>query len=485
MKGLTTILIFCFGINFLLAQPTLHWSEPDRVSDNSRGISSSRIGVLENGDPIIMWGNSNGRSIQLARVAGDTIQETLSVSAGGITPRFFSFAGLDLATHADSVYIVFESSGSLYLSKSADAGLSFYPPVLAFDPPDNKIATLSSIVADDAGNPIISTLWENANETEAKYVTIKSSDGGFTFDPFVVASDSALGTYVCECCPSDMATIGDEIYLAFRNNTGSRRDIWVSKSVDGGQSYLEVADVDDTDWQINSCPISKPSILEYGQDSLLVAFHSGASGKGRVYISQLDKSSMQATASFQMPLLNPSGSQEQPVLAGKGDTLCMVWIENGFSGTGSDLMFAYSVEGFAGLKNNFQKVKSLNQNQDFPEISYSRGVFHLIFEDNSGLHYIKGEPGDLTSYQNPLADPFDFKIYPQPAFYNQFWLSLEGDPTVPFQIDLFDVNGKLIQSWKDKSGNTLELQTTQNLKGVYYLNIAQGKKVGQKVVVFE
>ncbi|MCB0662660.1 MAG: exo-alpha-sialidase, partial [Saprospiraceae bacterium] len=443
MRVLFPFLTAFFFVLISSAQNGITWLDPIKLGSVSDGASSVRIDMLSNGDPLVMLGQGSGRNIKVIRIVDGIPQSPSFADKGGLTPRFFSFAGLDMATHADSVYIVFESGSNLYLAKSNDGGQTFFPPVLAFEPPDNKIATLSSIEVDDQGNPLIATLWETASEQEARYATVYSDNGGDSFLPFVVASEPAEGTYVCECCPSDILMEGDEVFLAFRNNPGNRRDIWVSQSVDNGSTYSSAVDVDDTDWNISFCPISKPSIHGYRPDTILVAFHSGASGKGRVYLNYFDRTNQVAGESYQFPLTS-NGSQNSPILAGEGDTLGMVWVENGFSGTGADLMFALSKTGRKGLEQNIGRIAALNQNQENPALAYDDGFFHLIFTDASGLWYQKGIVDNSSGIFNPVANQTSFSVYPQPATGTIFNVAFDEPLLESSTIRLLDIDGKEI-----------------------------------------
>lgn len=484
MKTLLSLLILLTGILPLAyAQNGITWTDPVKISSRTDGNSSFRIEVLENGDPVIVFGQISGRNIKTIRIADGVPQAVSYADKGSFTPTFFSFAGIDLATHNDSLYIVFEAGGKLYLSKSPNAGQTFYPPVLAFDPPDNKIATLSSIAVDEEGNPIISTLWETAAEREARYVTVYSDNGGESFLPFVNANEPAEGDYVCECCPSDIFMEGEEVYLAYRNNPGNRRDIWVSRSLNKAMDYQEATDVDETDWNISFCPISKPSLLSYSSDTVLVAFHSGASGKGRVYLNYLDRTNLGAGTSFEFPLTSANGSQNSPVLAGSGDTLGMVWVENGFSGTGADLMFALSKHGRIGLQENFGKIMDLNKNQELPELAYHEGFFHLVFADIDGLWYQKGIVDNSTSL--PLLSKGNFTIFPQPVRGNTFTVELENALQPDANIQLFSLEGKLIQSWSGLSRESLALQILRPLKGSFVLKINQGGRYSSHPIIFQ
>ena len=48
------------------------------------------------------------------------------------------------------------------------------------------------------------------------------------------------------------------MYIAFRNNDNNLRDIWLTRSTDGGDSFSSAFDVDETDWIVSACPSNGP-----------------------------------------------------------------------------------------------------------------------------------------------------------------------------------------------------------------------------------
>ena len=88
--------------------------------------------------------------------------------------------------------------------------------------------------------------------------------------------------------------------LAFRNNDDNLRDIWATKSTDGGENFPEATDIDDTDWQTFSCPSSGPHSLIAG-DSLFTTFFSAGEGSARVYLSSMHISSMEKGMQLKFP----------------------------------------------------------------------------------------------------------------------------------------------------------------------------------------
>ena len=219
--------LLCNCVN-LKGQVGIEWSDPIDVSITS-GNKSPVVGILENGTPALTWGN--GSKILFTRMVDDAFITPIELSTGGNTPDIYSFGGIDMAIKGNQIFIVFENFGNgVFIIKSSDGGETFQAPVNVYDPAPGKWATLPSVTIDDSGNPLVSVILENTNETQGKHIMMRSMDAGATFGPPVIANEPAAGDFVCECCPADIYTQGENIWFIFRNNDNNLRDMWVCKS---------------------------------------------------------------------------------------------------------------------------------------------------------------------------------------------------------------------------------------------------------------
>ena len=216
LKNLITIALCAIAIS-AISQNGIYWSAPIEVAPSSFGNKSSRVALLSDGSPVAIWGN--GSKIYFSHFENGNFTTPIQINTNGISPDIYTFGGLGLATFGDKIFIVFEDFATgVHLVRSDNGGQTFELPVSVFDPPPGEWATIPSVGTDDMGNPLVSVLWELDNETNARYVMIRSDNGGQTFGLPAVASDPADGEYVCECCPSDIYSKGNEVFLVFRNN---------------------------------------------------------------------------------------------------------------------------------------------------------------------------------------------------------------------------------------------------------------------------
>ncbi|MDA7501905.1 T9SS type A sorting domain-containing protein [Chitinophagales bacterium] len=402
MRLFFIVIISCILVlNVAHAQDTVVWSEIQNVS-NSASDKSALVGVLADGSAVVCWGNN--AKIYFSRQLDGEFTDAVELSTGGVSPSIYSFGGLDMAVKNNSIYIVFENFNSgIYIIRSLDGGATFEEPVNVVDPEPGKLTSLSSVAIDDFGNPMVSVIYSNSNETNAQYIFIRSEDAGESFSEPVIANTPSNGDLVCECCPSDLYSYGEDVWLVFRNNDNNLRDIWVSKSTDGGENFVLASDVDDTDWMINGCPISGPKITPFGMDSLITFWHSGADGNERVSISTLDQTTMAKGVEYSIPKQNEGATQINPSTASENGLVGIAWQESGFTENGIDILFSTSTSASSDLLMNISNLTESPGSQKFPSLVLANGVFHLIFTSPTGIQYLTGSLPEIEAVQRNLV----------------------------------------------------------------------------------
>ena len=457
-------LICLFGSAFVaIGQNGLLWSAPAPVSSSDYGYYSPRLALLSDGNPAVAWGGGN--DIYFSRMLNDTFTSPVLLPNGNTTPLAFDFGGLDLAAAGSTLYVVFETAQSgIQVVRSLDAGASWQDPVSAYTPALGKFATISSITVDPAGNPMISFLLENSNESNAVVWLTRSLDGGVTWQAGAEASAPAMDDYVCECCYQDILPISeDTIFVAFRSNRNNLRDMWVSRSSNGGISFDDACDADAQDWVVNACPFSGPKMARLGSDSLLMVWMSKPGTALRVFGSTLHQETMQKGWEFGFP--GSAGvnlfNQNHPDVAAHGDTLAIVWEETGFSGTGQEIVCAFSTTGTAGLPINLANISNIPGTQRFPQIAYRQGALHVVYADSQ----------NGVSYQTSTVIPSSgvgqapaikaFSVVPNPTSGRIKVISNQ----TPGTILLYHPNGHLLRT----AENTDELSIGDLPNGLYFI----------------
>lgn len=84
----------------------------------------------------------------------------------------------------------------------------------------------------------------------------------------------------CDCCQTDMARVGDELIVAYRDRSAEEmRDIAVRRF--DGSNWSEPLLVDNEHWYMTGCPVNGPALAARGEQ-VAIAWFSGATNTGQV-----------------------------------------------------------------------------------------------------------------------------------------------------------------------------------------------------------
>ncbi|MEZ4919462.1 MAG: T9SS type A sorting domain-containing protein [Saprospiraceae bacterium] len=462
-KILTLSIFILFSLGLAKAQNGLLWSAPQAVSTSDYGFSSPRLCLLPDDSPALVWGTFT--QIWFSKMENDTFRTPVPLNTGTSLPQVFSFAGLGISSFDSTLYIVYETLGEgVQLLRSFDAGESWEEPVVVYTPSNGMTGILASIEVDQTGNPMISFLLQNNNETNSVVWLTRSFDQGSSFTQGAEASAPADGDEVCECCYQDILPLDNEqIFVGFRSNRSNLRDMWVTRSANGGALFDAATDVDAQDWMVQACPFSGPSITALPGDSILAVWMSKGTGDLRVYGSTLHQNTMEKAWEFEFPGSTGTGlyNQNHPDVVSSGDTVVVVWEESGFQGTGQDIVCAFSTTGTLGLAANTMNVNPATSQQKFPKLAYRNGVAHLIYADDlNGVSYQRATvlPSSQTQQPNAIER---LHIQPNPAASRVQVTRPEGTQ----QLVLFNSLGQMVL--QQQTQGALDLSHLSN--GLYII----------------
>jgi hypothetical protein len=477
--NLLKIVLLVFSFN-ATAQTTIQWTDSIEVVNTAASITAPRITLLADGTPLVMWGESgNGiaSKIYCSRLEGGVFSAPASVIQSIPDPQLFGFGGYDVAVSDNQVFVVFErSQQGVFLAKSSDGGLTFNTPVVVQGPEPDSYATLSSVVVDGTGNPVVSYIMEQNGG--ANYRVRRSADGGSAFDGPVIANTPAPGGGVCECCTSDMIASGDSLWLLFRNNNQNIRDIWVSRSTDLSATFDTATDLDATDWQINACPISGPRMARSG-DTLLAVWMSGASGTGHVYLNSLHMGTMQAGQ--QIDFSTGTGLlsvQSTPDITALGDTVGIVYVKKA-----KEIAFHFSTKGTAGLIDQNMVFAQTGHVFRYPSLAFRDGVFHLVYVDatEGAMIYRQGKLVQTSPTREPVSSK-NILIYPNPA---AGFLTIQTKNRPMTTFTLTDIQGKTVYSSSatEPLGNPVSIDLKNCIPGVYFIHYEMPEGDGWEKII--
>lgn len=373
------------------------WTSPISVAGSVYGNAYPRLALTNGARPQVVWQNGVTDKVYTSRWEANGFGTPITLNPAGTFPYIASWTGAEIAAVQDTVFVVFstdpDANGArVYTVRSLDAGITFGDTVRV-DQIGNDIPRFPSVAVGTGGNPVVNFMHFNAAMEDPEYSIARSLNGGTVYQPAITPT-SAVSGWVCDCCPATVVTSGDKHVLLFRNDISNVREIWGCYSTDGSNTYTASGEIDETNWVVNSCPSSGPSGVIAG-DSVFSTWMSN----GKVYISSASLTTHQIGAHRQLFPLG-SGMQNYPVMAGKGDTLAVVW--QGSTGGPVDVFFTYSVTGMSGLGVTVDTLTwGTGGTQSRPDIEFSNGEFHIIYSDNLGsdVKYLRGtiDPASLTT----------------------------------------------------------------------------------------
>tara|TARA_B100000767_G_scaffold164124_1_gene153871 strand:+ start:2343 stop:3674 length:1332 start_codon:yes stop_codon:yes gene_type:complete len=399
----------------LIGQPQQIFFSPFiDISSNSDGYGRPRIVLTSDNSPLIIWRkDSSPKVLRASKWNGTNFSPPYDILQAGILPN--SWDGPEIAAKGDTIYVVFTSTAtqqnSIMLIKSFDGGLTFSDTLRVSDNNPNHKYRMANVVVNSNGNPVVSYMQYLLNWMEPKQMVNVSNNFGVTFIGAVDGSELSNGE-PCDCCKSSLVSKDDNLFLLFRNNDNNERNSFITKSIDGGLSFSLIADLDDYDWILNSCPATSPKGVIV-DDSLIIVKRSGATGNNEIVCSSVNMRDLTYYYNNNIDFI--SGTlQDYPEISSSSDTIVTVWQDNR---TGSqDCYVSISTVGASNLSGSilFTDSTSIGQKTD-PHVVYAKGDIHLVYLDYSQhkIVYVKGSFDPIsgilntTEKSNYLSKVFD------------------------------------------------------------------------------
>lgn len=436
----------------LAAQIDVIWTEPISVASPEYGYTGPKIELLADGSPLVMWGKSATHEIFFSRWNGAGFDTPSAVPTGDLHPFIHSVEGPSLATAGDTVFISMETMSNpadgMFTFRSLDAGQNFADPVRVYEDPERR-TMLAVVNAGPGGQPIVNYISSNSSFTDARYEMVRSTDGGLTYEPPIVANSQEGGGVVCECCKASTVISADSVFLLYRNNFSNIRDMWLSLSTDGAENFEYALDIDNTDWLINSCPTSGPDGVLF-DGHLWVVMMSGASTLNKVYLSRIDPATLELDGQIQLAGENNGSFQNYPRIATNGHIGAVVWQDQ----------YAADVDVWVTiLDEELQQNATLTYpitdetgSQDNPDIAMNADKIFVVYED-AATQQIMCKIGFISNYNTGIyAQLLQAK---PPVIFNQM-LYLDG-PAWPDEISICDRQGKIMHKGERETGKPISL----------------------------
>jgi BNR repeat protein len=214
---------------------------------------------------------ARGDNVAVAYGAGHTILVTTSTDAGTTfgSPVLVSSQGqLSLGMHRGPrvAYttqglvvsaVVGEQGmgrdGDLLAWRSTDGGKSWSGAVRVNDVPGSAREGLHAMAF--GGNDTLFAAWLDLRDKGTRIYGAVSNDGGASWSANRLVYGSLSGT-VCQCChPSVAVSASGTIFVMFRNALDGSRDLYLTRSEDGGKTFDAGKRLGPGTWKLEGCPM--------------------------------------------------------------------------------------------------------------------------------------------------------------------------------------------------------------------------------------
>ncbi len=418
MKKIYTILIaLMFVVTISKAQSGITWSAPITVAIAGYQNHHPRITLDAAGNPLVLWGDNNSGKAYFTRWNGSMFVTPMAVNPGTHDVMAETWAGPDIASHGDTVYMVYkrEPEGSdtnhIFMVHSYNGGMTFSMPVqVDFN---DSLTRFPTVTTNSSGNPLVGFMRFNSSFGNARWTVAKSNDYGMTFSPSVLASGWS-GGYICDCCPGAIISSGNNVAMSYRDANANYRNTWAGISTNGGSAFTNGMRVDQNNWMLMSCPSSGPDGFIIG-DTLYSAFMSGASGMDRCYYSKSSVSNLTAG-----PTVALTGSisgltlQNYPRMANNGNAAAIVWKQTVSNNDQLPVLFTNNIaNGFPTMYDTVDLNNITNA-----DVVLGINTIHVVWEDDGAgvVRYRKGTfNAVITNASDNLSSNLSCVVYPNPA----------------------------------------------------------------------
>ncbi len=217
--------------------------------------------VIANGKmPNVTRDKSN--NIHIVYGSGDSIMYVFSKNGKSFTspaliavlPGLFASAmrGPQIAATEDGVIVTACTKKGNIFSSTKGASGKWTKPMKVNDVDESAKEALMGLSADGKNAYAV---WLGVKQPKGQNVYgAQSVDGGKTWSKNILVYTSPDNT-VCECCKPSVAVKGNNVYAMFRNWLNGNRDLYVTKSSNGGKSFEQAQKLGVGSWKLNGCPM--------------------------------------------------------------------------------------------------------------------------------------------------------------------------------------------------------------------------------------
>ncbi len=510
------ILFFITVINVSFAQNNYVFGPSIRVNDDPPGSSFHHIassgfhGIACRGDTVLAMfsdeRNGGNRAVYFSKSpdARQTWGPNVRV-IGGTADFEADWASIALDAQG-YIYITCRSweSGpeqNVYFTKSTDGGLTFSDSVLVNDT-TRLVQQMPSIAVDSSGQKVY-IAWEDGFLTgggnpDYNIRVSVSTDGGTSFLPSVRVDDTGIDSSWQQKPSIGCSRAGDTVYVAWRDERNDR-DVYFSRSIDGGQTFEPNIIVNDT----AGVPVSSqrdPSIWVSKSGNIFIVWEDLRSGPSDIFF---DKSTDGGVSFSQDIKVTDTlwGAADCSITADDSERIYIAWLDNRTYGqTGSDIYFTYSTDTGSTFAPNV-RVNDLGGTIDAWDwnaniaVNSEGKVFVAWFSDrndptrvNTDIYAAAGIYTGIKEYINKQTSCSTITVYPNP-YKNKVHITLmDTKPEENISIMIYDITGRCIKTIENILSNHIVWTGIDDLgnkvpAGVYFCHVKSDRITDIKKII--
>lgn len=467
LKLLISTQLICLTL-LATSQTGIVWGPEGDVNftDNNE---QPRIVIDGNNNPMVLWGNSG--NVMFSKWNGTAFNSPLALNPGGVVAATASWQGPDIASQGDTVYVVYKetpenlSTSPIQILSSFDAGDSWNSPVQVDNIPDS-LSRFPTVAINSAGHPYVAYMKFDPGFLDPRWVVVKSNDYGATFGTDVLASGwSSPTAEVCDCCPAKLVISDDYVAMLYRDNDSDIRDTWVGVSTDDANSFTFGLNLDQLNWNINSCPSSGPDgfIID---DNLYSTSMNGGFSSPYAYYGNADLNAMTSgVGSLLSTNILGISNENFPRTDNNGLAAAYVWKQ---VDGGNAACVRFSNDIVSDFPQEYDTVAT-----DFvinADVVVSSDKVWVVWEDIAS-NTVKYRCGTYTPAGLSIEkqEGSVVEIYPNPST-NEWNVDLSQFSDL-VQIELLGQDGKRIMLRNEQS-KLIKIESVNLPNGIYFLNIS-------------
>jgi len=262
------IILLAPAVKALAAEGTISTGSQPQISADNKGTVRVVFGDKDN----IFCATSANQGVSFSKpvLVGHVANMHLGMSRG---PQLASSDNYSIITAMDK-------SGNIHWFRLKHSSSKWEKMGVINDINQSAPEGLMGITADKKDNFYavwLDTRIEQRNQVYFSKVMAKTT----AWSKNILAYQSPDG-HVCECCKPNIAVHGQEVAIMFRNWLNGSRDLYVTKSVDGGRAFEPAQKMGTGTWPLNGCPMDGGGVVIDGADKI----HTAWQRKGDIFYAQ-------------------------------------------------------------------------------------------------------------------------------------------------------------------------------------------------------